>query len=118
MYELKYDFKNTPLHLVNGFVKVEAAWYAAQNRVFLSGNTETPTPGYTLINVGAGAGITNRKNRTVINIYLMANNLFDVAYQDHLSRLKYMEPYPDDPQPSPGIYNMGRNISLKLEFPF
>jgi iron complex outermembrane receptor protein len=116
--ELKYDFKNKPLHLVNGFVKVEAAWYAAQNRVFLSGNTETPTPGYTLINVGAGAGITNKKNRTVINIYLMANNLFDVAYQDHLSRLKYMEPYPDDPRPYHGIYNMGRNISLKLDFPF
>lgn len=116
--ELKYDFKNKPLHLVNGFVKVEAAWYAAQNRVFLSGNTETPTLGYTLINVGAGAGITNRKNRTVINIYLMANNLFDVAYQDHLSRLKYIEPYPDDPRPYHGIYNMGRNISLKLDFPF
>lgn len=116
--ELKYDFENQSLHLVNGFVKIEAAWYAAQNRVFLEGNTETPTPGYTLINVGAGAGFTNKKNRTVVNVYLMANNLFDVAYQDHLSRLKYMEPYPDDPRPEHGIYNMGRNLSLKLDFPF
>ena len=103
---------------MNGFVKVEAAWYATQNRVFLAGNTETPTPGYTLINVGAGAGFTNKKNRTVVNVYLMVNNLFDVAYQDHLSRLKYFEPYPNDPRGYHGIYNMGRNISLKLDFPF
>ena len=116
--ELKYDFKNEQLHLVNGFVKVEAAWYATQNRVFLEGNTETPTAGYTLINVGAGAGFTNKKNRTVVNIYLMANNLFDIAYQDHLSRLKYFEPYPDDPRPYHGIYNMGSNVSLKLDFLF
>ncbi|HEY4156189.1 MAG TPA: TonB-dependent receptor, partial [Puia sp.] len=116
--ELKYDFQNKRLHLVNGFVKIEADWYAAQDRVFLQGNTETPTPGYTLINVGAGTGITNRKNRTVMNVYVMANNLFDVAYQDHLSRLKYFEPYPTDPRPYHGIYNMGRNLSLKLDFPF
>jgi iron complex outermembrane receptor protein len=116
--DLRYDFKNEPLHLVNGFVKVEADWFASQNRVFLEGNTETPTPGYTLINVGAGAGFTNKKKRTVVNVYIMANNLFDVAYQNHLSRLKYMEPYPNDPRPYHGIYNMGRNVSLRLDFPF
>jgi len=116
--ELKYEFEDQSLHLVKGFVKIEAAWYATQNRVFLEGNTETPTAGFTLINVGAGAGFTNKKNRTVVNVYLMANNLFDIAYQDHLSRLKYFEPYPDDPRPFHGIYNMGRNVSLKLDFPF
>ena len=47
----------------------------------------------------------------------MANNLFDVAYQDHLSRLKYFEPYPTDPRPYHGIYKMGRNIAFKLDFP-
>jgi iron complex outermembrane receptor protein len=116
--ELKYDFESKSHHLANGFVKVQMAWYATQNRVYLEGNTETRTPGYTLINVGAGTGFTNKKDRTVVNVYIMANNLFDVAYQDHLSRLKYMEPYPTDPRPYHGIYNMGRNISLKLDFPF
>jgi iron complex outermembrane receptor protein len=116
--ELKYEFENKQHHFVNGFVKVQAAWYGTQNRVYLADNTETRTPGYTLINLGAGTGITNRNDRTIINIYIMANNLFDVAYQDHLSRLKYFEPYPDDPRPFHGIYNMGRNISLKLDFPF
>mgnify|MGYP001544537575 CR=1 FL=1 len=116
--ELKHDFGNKSLHIVNGFVKAEAAWYATQNRVFLEGNTETPTAGYALINVGAGAGFTNTKDRTLVKVYLMVNNLFDVAYQDHLSRLKYFEPYPNDPRGEHGIYNMGRNVSLKLDFPF
>ena len=71
----------------------------------------------TVVNVGAGAGMTNRKGKNIFNVYVMCNNLFDVAYQDHLSRLKYFEPYPDDPRPYHGIYNMGRNISVKIEFP-
>jgi iron complex outermembrane receptor protein len=116
--ELRYDFASPRLHLVNGFVKAQAVWYAAQNRVFLEGNTETPTPGYTLVNLGAGTGISNKNARTMLNIYVMVNNLFDIAYQDHLSRLKYMEPYPDDPRPHHGIYNMGRNVELKVEVPF
>jgi iron complex outermembrane receptor protein len=116
--ELQYDFSNKHLHLVNGFVKVSATIYGPQNHVYLSDNTETPTPGYTLINAGVGAGFTNKKDKLVCNIYIFADNIFDVAYQDHLSRLKYFEPYPDSPGPHHGIYNMGRNINLKLDFPF
>jgi len=41
-----------------------------------------------------------------------------VVYQDHLSRLKYFEPYPTSPIAHHGIYNMGRNFSVKLDFPF
>ena len=47
----------------------------------------------------------------------MADNLFDVAYQDHLSRLKYFEQYPDNYTGRNGIFNMGRNIAFKLDFP-
>jgi iron complex outermembrane receptor protein len=116
--ELQYDFTNKNLHLVNGFVKVSAAFSGSQNRVYLADNTETPTPGYTLINAGVGGGFTNKQNKIVFNIYILANNIFDVIYQDHLSRLKYFEPYPNSPGPYHGIYNMGRNISFKLDFPF
>jgi len=116
--ELQYDFTNKNLHLINGFVKVTAAYSGPQNRVYLADNTETPTPGYTLIDAGAGAGFTNKKNKLIFNLYLFANNIFDVAYQDHLSRLKYFEPYPTSPIAHHGIYNMGRNISIKLDFPF
>jgi iron complex outermembrane receptor protein len=116
--ELQYDFTNKNLHLVNGFVKVSAAFSGSQNRVYLADNTETPTPGYTLINAGVGGGFTNKQNKIIFNIYVLANNIFDVIYQDHLSRLKYFEPYPNSPGPYHGIYNMGRNISFKLDFPF
>ena len=115
--ELQYDFTNKHMNLINGFVKVAAAFSGPQNRVYLADNTETPTPGYTLINAGLGAGFTNKKNKLVFNIYLFANNIFDVVYQDHLSRLKYFEPYPTSPGPYHGIYNMGRNFSVKVDFP-
>jgi iron complex outermembrane recepter protein len=116
--ELQYDFTNKHLNLVNGFVKVAAAFSGPQNRVYLADNTETPTPGYTLINAGVGAGFTNKANKLLFNIYLFANNIFGVVYQDHLSRLKYFEPYPTSPGPYHGIYNMGRNFSVKVDFPF
>ena len=115
--ELRYDFENRKLHLVNGFVKLQLAYYATQNKVYLTDNTETATPGYALLNAGVGTGITNKKGHTFLNVYLNINNLADVAYQDHLSRLKYFEPYPTDPRTKHGIYNMGRNLSLKLNFP-
>ncbi len=116
--ELQYDFTNKNLHLVNGFVKVSAAFSGPQNRVYLADNTETPTRGYTLINAGVGAGFTNKEDKVIFNIYLLANNIFNVIYQDHLSRLKYFEPYPNSPGPYHGIYNMGTNISFKVDFPF
>jgi len=104
--ELRLDWGAKASHLVDGFVKVQVAWYAAQNRAYLADNTETATGGYALFNAGVGAGITNAKGKKVCNVYLMGNNLFDVAYFDHLSRLKYMD-----------IHNMGRNLVLKVDFP-
>jgi len=41
----------------------------------------------------------------------MGNNLFDVAYFDHLSRLKYFLYSGDDTNPAHGIHNIGRNIA-------
>ena len=116
--ELRYEFnKDKQLRLSHAFIKVQVEYYAAQNRAFLAYNTETPTAGYTLINAGIGGGLTDKKGKTIVNIYLNANNLFDVAYYDHLSRLKYFRFSPEDTNPTHGIYNMGRNISLKLDFP-
>jgi iron complex outermembrane receptor protein len=115
--ELRYEFSSRSSHLVHAFVKVQLEYYAAQNRAFLAYNTETPTAGYTLFNAGIGGGFTNRKGKTIVNVYLNGDNLFDKAYYDHLSRLKYFLFSPTDTNPAHGIYNMGRNISLKLSFP-
>jgi len=116
--ELRGAFKHPAKGLANLYVKVQVAMYATQNRVYLANNTETVTPGYTLVNLGAGTDITDKKGKVLVNIGLFGNNLFDVAYQDHLSRLKYFEEYPADPRGHSGIYNMGRNIGIKLLVPF
>jgi iron complex outermembrane receptor protein len=116
MSELRYDINCKQHHIANGFVKVQVVYVAAQNRVYLTDNTETATPGYTLVNAGVGSGFTNKAGKTVLNVYLTANNLFDVAYYDHLSRLKYFTAA-NAPDPNLGIHNMGRNISFKIDIP-
>jgi iron complex outermembrane recepter protein len=115
--ELRYEFNVKQSHIVHAFVKVQLEYSARQNRAFLAYNTETPTAGYTLFNAGLGGGVSNKKGKTIFNLYINGNNLFDVAYYDHLSRLKYFLFSPADTNPSHGIYNMGRNLSLKLDFP-
>jgi iron complex outermembrane receptor protein len=115
--ELRANIKKVSPSIVNAFVKIQLEVYATQNRAYLEDNTETPTPGYQLFNAGLGGDITNRKGKTIVTVMVLGDNLFNVVYQSHLNRLKYFEPYPDDPRPYHGIYNMGRNFSLKLNFP-
>ena len=63
---------------------------------------------------GTGTGFKNKSGKPIIALYVLANNIFDVAYQDHLSRLKYFEQYTASPNGHLGIYSMGRNLSIKL----
>lgn len=115
--ELRYDINSKSHHIVNGYLKAQMIYYAAQSRVYLAYNTETPTADYTLFNAGAGTSITNNKGKTVMTVSFMVNNLFDIAYFNHLSRLKYFLYSDSDTNPSHGIHEMGRNMALKLEFP-
>jgi iron complex outermembrane receptor protein len=92
-------------------------YYASQNRFYTANNTETATGGYILFNAGVGADIKNSVGKVIANFNILGNNIFDVAYQSHLSRLKYFEEYPTNPTGRSGIYNMGRNISFKLLIP-
>jgi len=115
--ELRFDFDIKNAGIKHGFVKVQAEYYAAQNRVFTAYGTEKATPGYTLLNAGFGGSLINRNGNPWVSIYILGNNLLNTGYQDHLSRLKYFEPYPGNFTGRNGIYNMGRNISFKLSFP-
>jgi iron complex outermembrane receptor protein len=115
--EVRFDFKIKKAHIVNGFVKVGVAYYARQNRIYSAFGTETSTPGYALLNAGFGGGFTDKKGRTVLNLYVLGSNLLNSAYQDHLSRLKYFEPYPNNTSGYSGIYNMGTNITIKVVVP-
>ena len=104
-------------HISNAFVYAELQYYATQSRIFSAYGTETQTSGYVLTNIGLGATFLNQKGNPLLTLSVIGNNILDVAYQDHLSRLKYFEPYPDNVTGRSGIYNMGRNFALKVNVP-
>ncbi|MBZ5858194.1 TonB-dependent receptor [Flavihumibacter profundi] len=85
-----------------------------QNNIFDVYNTETRTPGYALVNAGVSTDLmTNKKTRATIFLNVM--NIGDVAYQNHLSRLKYTAE--NLATGRTGVYNMGRNFNIKLQIP-
>jgi len=51
----------------------------------------------------------------VAELYVTANNLLNRAYQNHLSRLKYLDV--NEATGRRGVYNMGRNVTVKLVIP-
>ncbi|HNP98145.1 MAG TPA: TonB-dependent receptor, partial [Bacteroidia bacterium] len=112
--ELRADKKKLGRVLANAYVKIELDHYFDQNHFYSAFGTETATPGYSLIDVGIGSDIVS-KSKTLFSLYIAANNLGDVAYQSHLSRLKYGEE--NYTTRRTGVYNMGRNISFKVIIP-
>lgn len=85
-----------------------------QFQVFEVYNTETRTPGYTLVNAGMSADIQS-KGKTKATLFLNLMNIGDIAYQSHLSRLKYTAE--NLATGRMGVYNMGRNFNIKLVIP-
>jgi iron complex outermembrane recepter protein len=111
---LKFSLNKAGKSFQNLYLQIESEMYFQQDRYYSAYGTETRTPGYTLFNLGLGGDITGNQKQ-VCSVYISLNNLTDVAYQSHLSRLKYTpENYATG---RTGIYNMGRNISFKLIFP-
>ena len=64
---------------------------------------ETESSGYNLVNLGFGG--TVKLGKTVFDVNINGNNLFDKRYVTHLSRLKI-----------DGIPNIGRNIIFGVNF--
>jgi iron complex outermembrane recepter protein len=113
--EFKGSFNKVTSNIRNGYVKFELDNTFSKRNVFTAYNTETQTPGYTLLNAGFGADIVNKKNQTLFSLSFSALNMGDVAYQNHLSRLKYTEE--NVATGRQGVFNMGRNFSIKLNVP-
>ena len=84
----------------DGFASLNVSNTFNQNNV---SGFETKSNGYTLVNLGIGGKITIRK--TVFEVNLNGNNLFNKTYIAHLSRLK-----------TDGIPNIGRNFVLGVNF--
>jgi len=96
---LKTEFKSTK-YFKDGFAVLNVEYTLRHNN---PSQFETKTNDYTLLNIGFGGKVTFGK--TVFDINLNANNIFDRNYVSHLSRLK-----------TDGIPNIGRNIVLGINF--
>ncbi|HEY9115727.1 MAG TPA: TonB-dependent receptor [Bacteroidales bacterium] len=113
--ELRADIKKWGKHLKNVYANVAWEYNLAQNFVYLYEGTETPTPAYNLLSAGIGGDIANKQGNTICTLTFTANNILNMAYQNHLSRLKYL---PENPATGRmGVYIMGRNFSVNVIFP-
>lgn len=113
--ELRADFFPEGRFIRNFSVKAEIDNTFSQGRAFTAYDTETDTRGYTLVNAGISTDIMSKKNKVIASIFLNALNIGDVAYQNHLSRLKYSAE--NMVTGRRGVFNMGRNYSIKLNIP-
>ena len=111
---LRFSLNKAGKSFQNLYFQIESEMYLEQNRYYSAYGTETRTPAYTLFNLGLGMDIT-RNQKQLCSLYVSLNNVMDVAYQSHLSRLKYTPE--NNATGRTGIYNMGRNVSFKLIFP-
>lgn len=110
-YELSHHGHKT---LNNAYVALGLDCNLAQNHYYKVDDTETRTPGYTLLSLSAGTDLNIHKKK-VAEIYVTVDNLLNTAYQNHLSRLKYCDV--NNVTGRQGVYNMGRNIVFKVIVP-
>ena len=112
--DLKYEITHDAKVFNNAYVAANVDWYLQQDHYFAAYDTETMTPSYLLIGLSAGTDIQVR-GRKIAELHFVVDNLTDVCYQDHLSRLKYADL--NVVTGRRGVFNMGRNFVLKLAVP-
>ena len=89
-------------------------WCLEQDHYYVAYDTETATPSYLLFGFSAGTDVLI-KGKKVATMALIVDNLTDVCYQDHLSRLKYADW--NVVTGRQGVFNMGRNVVFRLMVP-
>jgi iron complex outermembrane receptor protein len=130
--KLRFKMTDKTYSILKGtYLEFGLAKYWPQHNIYSAFWTELPSYAYTLYNMGIGTNFINRKTkRTFCSIIINCTNLTNIAYIDHTSRPQYFWAYNgvNDPinfgrtpaivtKQSQGIYNMGRNVGLKLVFP-
>ena len=122
--DVKLKLNNRKGSILKGtFFKLGLEKYWAQNDIYSAYYTEIPSAAYTLFNAGIGTKLVNPKNgRDILSLYLTGSNITNVAYADHLNLAQYFHAINGNlqtvTQQNQGVYNMGRNFSLKVVVPF
>lgn len=110
--QLRYTLIEDGQHLHHTYVAANMECNLRQNHYYALGGTETATPSYTLFGLTAGTALKlHGRNHATLSV--TADNLFNRAYQSHLSRLKYIGGI-NEANGRSGLYNMGRNVTVKL----
>lgn len=110
--EIKTELIKSQKNISNLTFHIAMDTYFKQNKIFSAYETETKTSGYTLWSTGLSAQINVFGKKDALHIFLNIENVTDKSYQNHLSKLKYAPA--NNASGRIGIYNMGRNISLKM----
>ena len=114
---VSHHHERHPFHrsvLNNLYIAAALDSYLKQTHVYSVDDTETPTPGYALLNLSAGTDILLR-GKKIAELYIIADNVLNKAYQNHLNRLKYADE--NRLTGHRGIYDKGRNITFRLVVP-
>ncbi|MDE5986160.1 MAG: TonB-dependent receptor [Prevotella sp.] len=111
---LHYDIQTKCKSINAMFIEIEADCNFRQNHIYEVNDTETPTPSYVLFNASAGTDIIWHGHK-LCSVCFTADNIFNQTYQNHLSRLKYADI--NTVTGKRGVFNMGRNIGIKILFP-
>ena len=81
---------------------------------FIGKALQPSTPSYWLVGVNVAADFVS-KGRTLFTLSVTGNNLGDIAYQNHLSRFKYLAV--NNVTGRQGVFAMGRNFGFKINVP-
>lgn len=112
--ELAVDLLPKGHRVRNLYLSVESDYNFKQDHPFTGYGTELLTGDYWIVNAGAGIDWT-QNGKKLFSIHLNALNLGDVAYQSHLSRLRYTDV--NNLTGRRGVFNMGRNFGIKIDVP-
>jgi len=112
--DVKYEFTHDGKVFNNAYISARMDWYLKQNHYYAAYNTETETPSYLLLGLSAGTDVLI-KGKKIAELTLIVDNLANVCYQDHLSRLKYADF--NVATGRRGVFNMGCNFVFKLTVP-
>ena len=112
--DVKYELMHDGKVLNNAYLATRMDWCMEQDHYYAAYDTETSTPSYLLFGFSTGTDVLI-KGKKVATLALIVDNLTDVCYQDHLSRLKYADW--NVVTGRRGVFNMGRNIVLRLTMP-
>lgn len=100
--EIEYGKSSSSRSITYYFFNLNFHYYADQNRV---DRNEFPTPGYQLTTISGGFNFKMRNQEAQFR--LSVNNLFDVAYLNHMSRYRLLN-----------LPEQGRNLIISLRIPF